>query len=123
MVHEGNKVRQLARKKGFKQIDLANMRGVSKQTINNDFSRERLGIDTLKWYSNVLKVPIDEITEVDESTQKVNEIDWKEMYFQALRKIDKLTTVVLEHGIKVDLGKFEVINWHVVKQNFFVCGN
>ncbi len=119
MAHEGNKVRELSHKKGFKQVELAAMRGVTKQTINSDFSREKLGVDTLKWYSSVLGVSIEDLTQSDESKEKNQDVNWKEMYFQALQKIDKLTTAIIENGIKVDLGKFDVISLPRVSSLYF----
>lgn len=117
MKHEGEKIRQLSHEKGFKQVDLAAMRGVTRQTISGEFKLKRLGVDTLKWYSQVLDVPIEEITKASESQVLSNDVNYKEKYFELLEETKKLWQVVSQNGIKVDLGKFNVSGLHGV--NFF----
>ncbi len=117
MIHHGQRIYSIAQMKGYNKSSLARLMGKTSQAVDYDIKKEMLKYDTLQTYSKILGVDVNEFQK--ETNTTTSETNWKDLYFQALQKIDKLTTVIIENGIKVDLGKFDVISLPRVTSLYF----
>ena len=52
------KIKAIMKEKGITQKELARARGVSVQTVRNTFSRDKMTVETLEKYCNVIGVEI-----------------------------------------------------------------
>lgn len=110
-IHHGEKLRFLFAEKGMKAVEIAQIRQVKKQSISNDFNREKIGLNTLKEYCEVLGISLEDFfseQKVNLSTQNKSkgEASYQEEYFKLLRTTNHLWNVINQYGIKVELPNF-----------------
>lgn len=122
MENIGQRIKEISYMKGLKQVDLAKKRGVTRQTISHDFRQKRLSIDILKWYAQIFEMTVEELTMLNKKQEVVDEVNWKEKYFNSLELINKLMVVVNENGIKVNF-KFVINSPHGKDKKKFVYTN
>lgn len=121
MTNQGEVIREIAYKKGLKQADLAELKGVTRQTISQELKKDKLGIESLKWYANTLNTTVEEIVNYKSDKNQQDSEEWKEKYFKALEKIEVLSNVIMQNGLKVNF-KF-VVSSPRVKDIFFIRTN
>lgn len=129
--HHGERLRLLSIQKDKSETEIAAIRGVTKQAINNDFNRETIGLKTIKTYCNALGITLEDFypKKQSETSLRLNDStdlmednnNYMYKYLNLLETTNKLWTIVAQNGIKVDLGKFrEVLKQPFENQSFFL---
>lgn len=116
MIHHGQSIFQVAQKQGLSKSSLAKKMGVTSQAVDYIVKRKVIKKEILEEYSKALGVDVSEFQK--ESNEDESNF-YKEKYFELLEETKKLWQIVSQHGIKVDLGKFEVIRLPRVSRLYF----
>ena len=114
--HHGKRLRLLSIQKNLSEVDIAKVRGVSKQAINNDFNRENIGLKTINKYCQAIGVSLDDfykeniksqsnMSNVNFDIENQKSVFTFDKVFEVMEENRKLWTIIAHNGIKVDLGK------------------
>ncbi|WP_337043672.1 helix-turn-helix domain-containing protein [Emticicia sp. 17c] len=106
MIHHGKNLQRIANEKGLNKTQIAKMLGKTSQSVDYDFKREVLNIETLKKYSQVLEISLDKI----QMDSKENPNDYMAKYYKAIEELNYLKGVLLKNGIRVDMPNFNRVS-------------
>lgn len=102
MIHHGKNLQKIANERGLNKSQIAKMLGKTSQSVDYDFKREVLNIETLKKYSQALEISLDKI----QIESKEIPSDYMVKYYKAIEELNYLKGVLLKNGIRVDLPNF-----------------